>query len=48
MVCWRFAHLHGFTDATSARVETGAAGRAGQSVIVLCLVRACTIKAVSR
>jgi CHRD domain len=35
MVCWRFAHLHGFTDATSARVETGAAGRAGQSVIVL-------------
>ena len=39
MVCWRFAHLHGFTDATSARVETGAAGRAGQSVIVLSLGR---------
>lgn len=35
MVCWRFAHLHGFTDATSARVDAGAAGRAGQSVIVL-------------
>lgn len=34
-ICWRFAHLHGFTDATSARVEVGAAGRARQPVIVL-------------
>ena len=35
MVCWRFAHLHGFTDATSARVDVGTVRRAGQTVIVL-------------
>lgn len=34
-LCWRFAHLHGFTSATSARVDVGAAGRDGQAVIVL-------------
>lgn len=35
MVCWRFAHLHGFTDATSARVDVATVGRAGKTVIVL-------------
>ena len=25
-VCWRFAHLHGFTDATSAHIQTGGRG----------------------
>jgi len=35
LVCWRFAHLHGFTDATSAHVQIGAAGRTGQVVIGL-------------
>jgi hypothetical protein len=34
-VCWRFAHLHGFTDATSAHIDIGASGRTGQVVIAL-------------
>lgn len=34
-LCWRFAHLHGFVDATSAGVDAGTAGRTGQAVIVL-------------
>jgi hypothetical protein len=35
LVCWRFAHLHGFTDATSARIQIGTSGRTGQEVIAL-------------
>jgi hypothetical protein len=34
-VCWRFAHLHGFTDATSARIHSGAKGKAGRVVVSL-------------
>lgn len=34
-ICWRFAHLHGFTDATSARLDAGPMGRAGTTVIML-------------
>jgi hypothetical protein len=34
-VCWRFAHLHGFTDATTAHVDAGAQGRIGPTVIML-------------
>jgi len=28
-VCWRFAHLHGFVDATSASILSGSAGHNG-------------------
>ncbi len=35
LVCWRFAHLHGFTGATSAHIESGTSGQAGHVVIVL-------------
>lgn len=35
LVCWRFAHLHGFTDATSAHVEAATGGRTRTSVIAL-------------
>jgi CHRD domain len=35
LVCWRFAHLHGFTDATSAVIQSGSNGRPGQVVIAL-------------
>ena len=31
-VCWRFAHLHGFTDATSARIQLAVDGRLGSVV----------------
>ena len=34
LVCWRFAHLHGFSDATSAHIEIGTR-RAKQVVIAL-------------
>lgn len=34
-VCWRFAHLHGFTLATSASVYSGAGGAKGRTVLVL-------------
>ena len=34
-VCWRFAHLHGFTDATIARIRGGAHGQSGGSVVAL-------------
>ena len=33
VVCWRFAHLHGFTNATSAAVHVGATKRSGPVVI---------------
>jgi CHRD domain-containing protein len=35
LVCWRFAHLHGFTDATSAHIEAATGGPTGQTVIAL-------------
>lgn len=35
LVCWRFAHLHGFTTATSAHIQIGTIGRTGQVVIAL-------------
>jgi hypothetical protein len=35
LVCWRFAHLHGFVDATLADIHTGPAGRSGAAVVPL-------------
>ena len=32
MVCWRFAHLHGFTNATFAHIHIGVKGRSGNVV----------------
>jgi hypothetical protein len=34
-VCWRFAHLHGFTLATSASLYSGAGGTHGRVVLSL-------------
>ena len=34
-VCWRFAHLHGFTHATMAHIHAGAQGRSGAIVVGL-------------
>ena len=34
-VCWRFAHLHGFTDATLATIYAGSKGQAGTVVVPL-------------
>ncbi|HEY6396899.1 MAG TPA: CHRD domain-containing protein [Solirubrobacteraceae bacterium] len=34
-VCWRFAHLRGFTHATFAHIHIGDAGHAGNIVIAL-------------
>jgi CHRD domain len=34
-VCWRFAHLHGFTNAVSAHIQSGRGGRTGPVVIAL-------------
>jgi hypothetical protein len=34
-VCWRFAHLHGFTDATVAHILAGAKGKTGAPVLAL-------------
>ncbi len=34
-VCWRFAHLHGFSGATFAHINRGAAGKAGAVVVPL-------------
>ena len=34
-VCWRFAHLHGFTHATFAHLHIGARGRSGNVVVAL-------------
>jgi hypothetical protein len=34
-VCWRFSHLHGFTDATFAHIHQGKAGVAGNIVVPL-------------
>jgi hypothetical protein len=35
VVCWRFAHLHGFTGATSARIYRGSAHKDGRAVASL-------------
>jgi hypothetical protein len=34
-VCWRFAHLHGFTSATFAHIHLGATGKSGNIVVPL-------------
>lgn len=34
-VCWRFAHLHGFTNATFAHIHAGPRGKAGKIVVPL-------------
>lgn len=34
-ICWRFAHLHGFTDATSAHILFATGGRMGRVVVAL-------------
>ncbi len=35
MVCWRFAHLHGFVNATVAHIHTGRQGSSGPVLIPL-------------
>jgi CHRD domain len=35
ILCWRFAHLHGFTDATVAHIQLGAGGHTGKVVVPL-------------
>jgi CHRD domain len=35
VVCWRFAHLHGFTSPTFAHIHIGANGRSGNIVVPL-------------
>jgi hypothetical protein len=35
IVCWRFAHLHGFTNATFAHIHLGTAGKSGNIVVPL-------------
>jgi CHRD domain len=35
VVCWRFSHLHGFTDATAATLHVGAKGSSGKAVVPL-------------
>ncbi len=35
LVCWRFAHLHGFTAATGAGIVSGAVGKTGRTVVAL-------------
>lgn len=34
-VCWRFAHLHGFSGATVAHIHAGSKGRSGKIVLPL-------------
>jgi hypothetical protein len=34
-VCFRFAHLHGFIDATVARIHSSADGRSGPVIVTL-------------
>ncbi len=34
-VCWRFAHLHGFSNATVAHIHVGAKGKSGRIVVPL-------------
>lgn len=35
VVCWRFAHLHGFASATVAHIHTGRPGTAGPVLVPL-------------
>lgn len=35
VVCWRFSHLHGFSNATVAHIHTGAKGRSGAVLVPL-------------
>ncbi len=35
MLCWRFAHLHGFINATAAHIQIGAKGKSGAVVAPL-------------
>jgi hypothetical protein len=35
VVCWRFAHLRGFTDATSASIDAGVSGKPAKAVLPL-------------
>ncbi len=35
LVCWRFAHLHGFFNATFAQIYTGVKGKSGHIVVPL-------------
>jgi CHRD domain len=35
IVCWRFAHLHGFLDATVAQIHDGLQGRSGKTLLPL-------------
>jgi CHRD domain len=35
VVCWRFAHLHGFINATFAHIHIGAKGKSGNIVVPL-------------
>jgi len=35
VVCWRFAHLHGFANATFAHIHIGAKGKSGNIVVPL-------------
>jgi hypothetical protein len=35
VVCWRFAHLHGFTGATSARIYKAPAAKSGKPTVSL-------------
>jgi len=35
VVCWRFAHLHGFLNATVAHIHAGRTGKSGTIVVPL-------------
>ncbi len=35
VVCWRFAHLHGFVNATVAHIHTGGRGKSGPIIVAL-------------
>lgn len=35
LVCWRFAHLHGFIDATFAHIHSGTKSQSGNIVVAL-------------
>jgi CHRD domain len=35
VICWRFAHLHGFVNATVAEIDAGVKGRSGAAIVPL-------------